>query len=467
MRRALFILALALPATAQTMQLTGGQSSLYQATGAGLTAYLPASTLYVGAGCANRCAFGMSDRTTFHGWDLIAGDSSFGYQLDGAGLSTQVRGFNFQRTSPQQTTAFYVGSAALGYSTPFYLANQAQHIGAGLFVKRTLGPWQVGTLEEIDGGKRTAVQGATYTGHKLRASATGGLLQNARLLNATADYQPSQSLHVMAAHLNYFFPRRVVSDSLAAGGMFGRFTGQASVVHATAAGRSINGATLNTGARLGPISLQAGWYHSARTGVLTQVATAQLTRRWSVTQAITESGGHTSFSTGGAYHNNRISVSVGHSIAFLPLAHGWQQVTSIEISFHIPHTDAAVNLSTALLPTGQTKYTAYGNTWAKGPLHLQQAAQHAHTHSKTGRYLVQGTVKDRKGQPVSGAAVVLGKAMIFSNSAGAFYVRLRNAKPVPVRVVPEQFAAPGVWVVVSAPDTVQPGTPVSIVVELN
>jgi hypothetical protein len=467
MRRLLAIIALCLPATAQVVQLTGGQSSLMRGAGAGLTAYLPASTLYMGAGCAaGHCAVGFADTFKFHGWDATAGDSAFGYSFDSAGLSTQVRGLNLQRTSPQQTTSFFVGSAALGNSTPFFLANRAQHLGAGFFHSRKRDRWQLGTLEVVNGGKWTAVQGASYTGNTLRAGVTGGLLENQRLLDAVASYKPIHNLQFSAGHATTFAPLHVTSDSASTFAAWRYFTAQASASRATYLGRTITGTGQGVGAAIGPVSLQANWYQAAGQRVTFQTAQERVTRRWTLQQVATQANGHASYGIGGAYHDNHISVSVDHSIAFFA-ERGWQQVTSVQVTFHVPHTDAAVTVGTTTLPTGQTKYTAYASTWAHGPLHLQAADTHHTTHSKAGRYMLQGTVVDRKGKPVTGAAVALGKETVWSDSEGAFFVRQRKAQPVLVHVLPKEFSAPGTWVVVAAPDTAQPGQPVTIIVSTN
>jgi hypothetical protein len=465
--RVLLMLALCLPACGQIVEATGGHSTLMGGTGAGLTAYLPGSTVYAGAGCLQaHCGFALSDSFHWRGWDVTAGDSTFGFALDGAGLSTQVRGLNFQRVRPQQTTSFFVGSSALGYSTSFFTANRAQHVGAGFFYRRRLGRWQFGTLEEIKGGKRTAIEGAGYTSLKLRASITGGLLDNMRLLNALADYQPLRELHFGGGHVNYFYPVRVTSDSVSASAGLGHVTALASATRSTTDLRAISGTMLGGAARFGPASLQVNYYAAAGSKILTQTAQEHITRRWTLSQTASEQAGHASFGAGGGYHSNRIAVAVDHSMTFT--TRGWQKVTSLQISIKLPHTDASLNVGTLTLPTGETKYTLSGTSWQRGPLNLQAAAPRHATHRKAaGRFVISGTVVDKQGLPVSGAAIALGKDMVYSDTRGSFAMRLRKAQPVLVRVLTDQFVTPGAYVVISAPDCAAPGTPVTIVVSTN
>lgn len=86
------------------------------------------------------------------------------------------------------------------------------------------------------------------------------------------------------------------------------------------------------------------------------------------------------------------------------------------------------------------------------------------TNQNTGKYRIEGTVVDEKGQPVSGAAMRIGKDLVFSDATGAFFLRVKNERAVALAVVPLEFTAPGVWATVTAPENIIPGEPVKIVV---
>jgi hypothetical protein len=75
-------------------------------------------------------------------------------------------------------------------------------------------------------------------------------------------------------------------------------------------------------------------------------------------------------------------------------------------------------------------------------------------------------VRDLSGQPVAGAAVLLGAEIVFTNDAGEFQLRQRRARVLPVKVELSAFVAPGDWRVVTAPSKAQPGT-IEIVVARN
>ena len=84
------------------------------------------------------------------------------------------------------------------------------------------------------------------------------------------------------------------------------------------------------------------------------------------------------------------------------------------------------------------------------------------------RYVVQGTVRDESGSPVEGAAVKLNDEVVYTNSAGEFFVRVKHPEHYTLAVATEEFLPPGRWEVVSAPTAVLASnekqvTPVEIV----
>jgi hypothetical protein len=60
-------------------------------------------------------------------------------------------------------------------------------------------------------------------------------------------------------------------------------------------------------------------------------------------------------------------------------------------------------------------------------------------------------VRDEEGQPVEGAALAIGGEVIFTNSSGEFFVRVRQPKQYPLEVRLDEFLFPGRWEIVDAP----------------
>ncbi len=445
------------------MQITGGSSSLFQGSGGAVTAFLPTQTVYAGLGVANgHFTYAASDSFVWRGLGVTAGSSSVSFSVDNAGLTETVTGLLVQRRTECSSWSAFAGATGVGFSTPYFTGSRAQHFGAGISYQRRVHAVHFSSVEVISGGQRTAIQSAAWSGSTFKLSGTAGWLNNQPLFNGTAEWQPVRALHFAAVHQDIFFNSlRATANNLSAYASLWHFTGQASVLQGTTQGRKITGQSLGVGARFGFLSEQTNFFQSNKQRVLVHTITETL-RRWNFSQVISQSAGQTSYAFGGGYHGNRVSVSVDHSVLFFPLAgRGFQQVTSISVSLCIPHTDAAVSLSTNVSPTGKMLYSVSGSDYVQAHL-LPGETSHA---VPSGKFLLSGTVVDGNGQPVEGAALLIGgKQTIFTDSEGQFFIRVKHNKSVTVQVLTEQFAT-GQWSVVGQPDTVTPGAAVQIIVE--
>lgn len=469
MRRFLFALLLVSAARGQVLQLTGGDSSLYGAAGAGVTAYFPNQTAYLGAGFAQgHFAFGVSDTFQSHGYEITAGDKAFSFSFDGAGAGLQTRGLSIQRTNADESIGAFVGSAGLGNSLPYYNATTGQHIGAGIYGSRKVGCLRLSGLSMLNGGQHTALAGVGYTGQRLTISGSAGLLISQTFWNGQAAYR-FRHVNLSAFRENlYWNSQTAIVNSLAVGVVAGAFNASANLMQGESMGRAVTGQSLNVSTHFGPVSATASWYVSNHQFFQTQSG-RETFRHWSLSQSVSEMAGRSpSFTAGGAYKNNHFAVSLDHSVQFLPFgSQGFQQVTTVTFSLRIPHTQAALNLGAAMLPTGGPRYTISGSDYAKGPWNGSSAGPTTHGHSSTGKLTITGRVLDKAGQPVQGAAVAIGRDVVFTNSSGRFLLRTKKATAVPLMVQPEQFATPGNWRVVSAPTQVQPGAEICVVVNQN
>jgi hypothetical protein len=455
-RRLVLLFALCCPAAfGQVLNITAGQSTLYGGAGAGVTAYLPNSTVYLGAGYANgQFAFGISDSFLYKGFTATAGDKAFGY----GDLSLSVRGLSVQRTTATQTLAAFVGFTGTANNLPFFQATRARRGGAGIFYKHIFGGLQLSGLAALDGAqRRTALGTATYTGRVFGFTATGGKLANLNFFNGSVAYSPARWLHFNAGRQDVLNDlQRATVNSGGAGLNLAHFTAQAQVYSGTAARRAVTGQSAGAGLRWGAVSVSSAWYSAAGHKVLAHTASENF-RHWQVTE--TYAGKNVSF--GGGFHNNHVSISLDHSMSFLPFAGraGFQQTTAVRVSLRIPRSAATLDLASLVLPSGHTRYTVSGGNYINGPLHVQAGPQ-ARARSVGGKFVISGKVTEGKtGMPVLGAAVQLGRATVYTAEDGTFFLRVRNARPVPVAFVVE-----GVWHAVNCPTTAQPGAPVNIVV---
>jgi hypothetical protein len=450
------LLLLSVPASAQVLQLSAGRSTLLGGSGGEITAYLPVSTITASAGFADgHFVFGGSDTFKFHGLDVTAGDKNFGYSFDGAGLGVSTRGLFVQRNSEHTSIAGFVGSTGIGYGAPFMNTATAQHVGVGFFLQHHFENGLLfSSLAVVDGGRRTAVQGLAYQSHVFRVSGSGGLLQNQKYFSGEVDYQPLRSLSFSATHNDYFLSDHLTAKSLSAFSAFGRVTLQASVLEGQDKTLKTTGASAGAGLRIGSTTVRSNFYESNHHTMLVHTVQERF-RRWTVTGIINQMHGQTTYAFGGGYHGNKLSVSVDHSVLFFPLGGmGFQQTTSVQVSLRIH--DTVVNFGSTVDPSMHMKYTTYASTYAQGP--LAGLVTEKHSYSTHGKFVITGTVVDEHGQPVEGAAIQLaGGAVVYSDSQGKFFARVKHNRAIVLNVLVNEFAAPGHWAVTSCTVNGQPG----------
>jgi hypothetical protein len=399
--------------------------------------------------------FGASDSFTFHGLDVTAGDKSFGYSFDGAGLGVNTRGLFIQRNSEHTSIAAFAGSTGVGYGAPFMNTATSQHVGAGFFLEHHfVNGLLLSSLAVVDGGKRTAVQGLAYQNHVFRVSGSSGLLQNQKYFSGEVDYQPLRSLSFSTTHNDYFLTDRVTANSLSAFSALGRVTLQASVLDGWYKALKTNGASAGAGLRIGSTTVRSTFYESNHRMMLIHSVQERFAR-WTVTGIINQMHGQTTYAFSGGYHGNKLSASVDHSVLFFPFGGmGFQQTTTVQVSLRIH--DTVVNLGTTVDPQMHMKYTTYASSYVQGP--LAGLVTEKHSYSTGGKFIITGTVTDEHGQPVEGAAIQLaGGRVIYSDSQGKFFARVKHNTAIVVSVLVNEFASQGEWVVRTCPANVQPG----------
>jgi hypothetical protein len=109
----------------------------------------------------------------------------------------------------------------------------------------------------------------------------------------------------------------------------------------------------------------------------------------------------------------------------------------------------STSLGTYVRPDGAIDYSASGSTFlymgTLGGVQPQQIGP------RMARYVVRGTVRDEAGNPVEGAAVDLGGEVVYTNSAGEFFLRAKHPELYRISVLSGEFLLPGQWEIVSAP----------------
>jgi hypothetical protein len=123
--------------------------------------------------------------------------------------------------------------------------------------------------------------------------------------------------------------------------------------------------------------------------------------------------------------------------------------------------DTALNFQTNVDPVMHVQYTTYASSYVQGP--LAGRAMNNQSHSTGGKFVIAGAVVDEHGQPLEGAAIQLqGGAVVYSDSQGKFFARVKRDKPSALVVLLQEFATPGRWAVMTCPADAAPGTEVLI-----
>jgi hypothetical protein len=474
----MLLLALLGASQAQVVELKGGDSTMFDAGGGSVVLHFPNSTETIGVGIADgQLHFGVSSSFDWHQWHLTAGDDYLGLTV-GTGLAVPLRGLTVERKWKKQTLTVFAGAAGQFYSFPYFSATSVGHFGAGIVYQRKLPRGlDFSTMGVVVGSQYTAIGALHYVWKGLDASGAAGLLQSQPFANGSIFYKPIKSLSFFAMRQDYFF--NVQQTTPTGGGSslvqeestissFGASTNlrglslNASALTGTSGTTQVSGQTFGAGVHPGRVTITASYYRAAHGGSVTSSFTEKLTRRWSVSEFLTYSQGQWSLNYGGSFTSNRLTASVGYLTYFVPYSPGvspFQQTINVGVSWQLPHS-TSVTLATNTLPNGAVRWSTYGNSFVQGPLQggngTGQVLVRSNQTILSAKFIVRGIVKDSSGLPVAGAAILVGKETAFTDSDGAFFVRFRKAKAVPIKVIPGDFVAPGNWHVISAPDTATP-----------
>ncbi len=197
----------------------------------------------------------------------------------------------------------------------------------------------------------------------------------------------------------------------------------------------------------------------------------KISSRLTVTQDFNRMNGQNTFSFGGHWVSNRISLSAEQQTYISPIAVALGgkpifQAWTFGIRLRMPH-GATTNLTTIVDPTGKVQLGGY----LSGLRYSSIGPEHDDSPSFS-KYSVQGVVNDEAGKGVAGIAIQIGKETVLSNESGVFYLDVKSRKLVPMRVVKELSVQPLRWELTSAPSAAQGTTedaavPVHVVVQMT
>ena len=455
------ILIIPLAANAQVVQLTGGSSTLYESSGGLATVYMPDFSADLGAGVVNGTpALELAVHKPWRGWDLTLGSEAFSSNVGSAGLFTGVLGVTISKTTADSKLLFFAGDvqpllgSAFFRGIPFRLRGGA----GGYYKKKFKNGLGISSLAVASGKTLTGLSDVDFHRENFEAGAGGGWLMGKSLLEARSTGHTSLGGRLnLAASANFLRLQRTTFETVMAAAGIGGFG-----VYASKILGSRSGETYGANLRLGIFDLGANFMSFKGNSSLGTSLGERLGRHLVLREYATRSQGRWSESLGGSLLTNRFSVDVAQAVYFVPEGNAPLQ-RSMTVTVHLitPWKSSSLNVASGVDPSGKIRYGVDGGMFLGSGL---GGPGRTVTYQNTGKFRIEGTVVDEKGQPVSGAAIRLGKDLVFSDASGNFFLRVKHNTAVPLAVVPGEFTSSGSWAVVSVPLAASPGGTVRIVV---
>ncbi len=182
-----------------------------------------------------------------------------------------------------------------------------------------------------------------------------------------------------------------------------------------------------------------------------------------VTENINVTRNGTSFSHGGAFLTTYSSFEVDYQTFYVATdpSNPFQQAMTFDARVRLPR-NFALHAGSNIGPTGLTQYTfELASSFARDAIIADAVSQ-----GGLGVNTLRGRVVDPNGQPVEGAAVMIGTERLYSDADGIFFFREKHPHKYAFKVLPDEFVSPWTYVTRSAPVEVQtsPGTLMLVVV---
>jgi hypothetical protein len=440
---------------AQTLHVNAGSDGIEGVAGGYVEAFWPNGwDTLAGYGDSG---FGFAARKQIPYGLLALGDSMVLFSTPGVGVSVPVRGFAYQM---KNGLTVFAGATGNSFTEPFFeMQNKFSSLGAGFVYHREFhGLTLAGSALTVK-HKNTAIASLNEKQRHWTAYLSGGLLNGQR----TLDLGATGSLWILngAASRSTLIVNglRTSFDSTSLGASL-RSLGVGSSRYES---QTTSGDSVWTNWRMTDDLSVRGEYLTARGQKVLDVGILErIGERITLSPGATRANGSWSWTIGGSFASNIASVSANYEELFLPFAtkNPWQKTLLLAVTFGLP-SNARATVRSFVTPQGKIKWVAYGDQYLAGP--MGETASGATLIPHFEKYVISGTVVDEKSRPVFGAAVRVGKTLLFTDDAGTFEIRVKN-QSYPVTLILEEFSAPGKWHVVSCPASASPGDPIKITV---
>lgn len=514
---ALLVLAM-LPAgraNAQVFRVQGGTSTMLNAQGGSVEFTAPKYDGNASLGYfEGHLRFGAEDRYQFHSFTLLTGDESVPFVLPtdvfDASHYFSVRGIGVSHKDSAGKYYAFAGTTSTWLGTGLFNAATSDDPVGMLFYERKINDHFGFFSRNIISRRQTSLQGLEYRLNRTaRASIAAGVGSNQKYLAASFDaeteklifrtsyvltgssfqrislasplssevdkenaqvlYKPLEFVSFTAGHQNLLEPvtlggamEHATVNQLSADFHVEKFYFGSGLFSSSSSGLSTQGKNLYVGRRFGRVlEINENWFQSKTKGepsstILSGTIRENFSSRLSLLQLISRTDGQTTVSFGGNFTSNRLMLQADYQNVYLPFRpdHPFEQALALNAGVRIVGP-MQITVASNVDPTGHLRYTFGMSTYLYRTSGMMSGRSETFSIAK---FLVEGVVKDDKGNPVEGAALHIGKDVVYSDSTGAFLVRMSKHGPFPLSIVPDEFITNGLYETVSAPSTVRAET---------
>lgn len=514
---ALLVLAILLAgrANAQVFRVQGGTSTMLNAQGGSVEFKAPKYDGSVDLGYfEGHLRYGAENHYQFKSFTLLTGDETVPFILPTDVFDSShyfsMRGIGVTHKDSVRKYYAFAGMTSTWLGTGLFNAATSDDPAGMFFYEQKLNDHLKFFSRNIVSRQQTFLQGLEYHPNRfVKASLTAGIGSNQKYFAASFDaetqklifrtsyvltgnsfqrislasplssevnkgnvqmlYKPLDFVSITAGHQNLLQPvtlggamQQATVNQLSADFHVERFYFGSGLFSSSSFGLRTQGTNLYVGRRFGRrLEVNENWFQSKSEGkpsstILSGTIRENLSSRLSLLQLISRTNGQTTFAFGGDFTSNRLMLQADYQNLYLPFRpdHPFEQALALNASVRVigpMQITAASNVD----PTGHVRYTFGMSTYVYRMSGMMSG--HSETFS-IAKFLVQGVVKDEQGNPVEGAALRIGKEVVYSDSTGAFLVRMGKHGPFPLSVVPDEFITNGVYETVSAPSTVRAET---------
>lgn len=504
---------------AQVFRVQGGDSTLLNAQGGSVEFKAPEYDGTIGLGFYNgKFEYGANTRYQYHGYKILAGDEAIPFTLptdvfDGSHYFS-ARGLGATRSNENGQFYAFAGATSTWLGTGFFNGATSDRPAGIFFYERKWNHNLRFFSREIASNTQTALQCAQWKPNKwLAAGLTGGIGSNQKYFASSLDietqrlafktsyvltgdrfqrvtvisplssevnkgnvqmlYKPNDFVSITTGHENILEPltlggpiEQATVNQFSTDFHLRRFYFGSGLFSSTASGRSTQGKNIYVGRRIGQrFEINTNYFESkpqsalgtpsASTTILSGTVREDFSSRFSLLQLISRTAGQTTYAFGGDFTSNRLQVRADYQNVYLPFRpmNPFEQALALNVMVRVAGP-WQVNVASNVAPDGRLRYSFGMSTWLYRERGMAVNAVSRDSFS-IAKYVIQGVVKDDAGQPLEGAALHIGKEVVYTDSGGRFQARFSKHGPHLLSIATDEFLTNLTYELVSAPSQVR------------